>query len=277
MYKIIGFKSPEAVVIYHQPTGEERTVHVNHLRLLFGNAAWDKIYTTPTRVAPKRLANQKLRALRREEARMLKRVKKSQPFRTQKLVVPTPTIQRNAPSDEEPSHRAKRPRTTGPVEDNTTPKPRTLKRKRSPSGEDPPRIGPAAGTRSQTPAPLTPAATPLPIDTESSSESQMSCDQDKPEPTAPVPMAVDRSPNPKRPLSDTSSVSNDQPPAKTLHSELDSTAKRPLSDTGSESNGQPPAKMLHHDDETASEESLDAPLLMAESSEEEAGQQQGDD
>ena len=105
----------------------------------------------------------------------------------------------------------------------------------------------------------------------------MSCDQDNSEPTAPVPMAVDRSPNPKRPLSDTDSESNGQPPAKTLHSEMDSTAKRPLSDADSESNGQPPAKMLHHDDETASEESLDAPLLMAESSEEEAEQQRGDD
>ena len=243
MYKIIDFKSPEAAVIYHQPTGQEKIVHVNHLRPLFGDAAWDKIYLNPGRVAPKRLANQKLRALLREGGRAPKEPTKVQPARASKVLAPAPITPEDAPEDAAPALRAKRQRTTGPTEDDPYAKPRTPKRKRSPSGEDPPRVGPAAGTRSQTPAPLTPAATPPPDDSDSSSESQMSCDQSTPEATATVPMTVDSS----------------------------STPKRPRSDTDSESNGQPPLKSPHTDNftlDTDSEESLDAPLRVDSSDDE---------
>ena len=73
----------------------------------------------------------------------------------------------------------------------------------------------------------------------------MSCDvdiQDTPGATATIPMTVDST----------------------------ATPKRPLSDTDSESNGQPPAKAPHQDEDTASEDSVDVPPLQDESSDEEA-------
>ena len=271
MYKIIDFKSPVAAVIFHQPTGTQKTVHVNHLRPLFGNAAWDRIYTDHSRVAPKRLKNQKLRALMREGGRPSKEPTKIQPARTQKMIVPpasapTPPEVRTPPPNATPRNdvpapkpninsravaatpQAKRQRTLDPQEENPYAKPRTPKRKRNPSEEDRPRIGAAAGTRSQAPATPTPAMTPLPQDADSSSESQMSCDvdiQDTPGATATIPMTVDST----------------------------ATPKRPLSDTDSESNGQPPAKAPHKDEDTASEDSAGTSPRMDESSDEDTNPQ----
>ena len=143
---------------------------------------------------------------------------------------------------------AKRQRTLDPQEENPYAKPRTPKRKRNPSEEDRPRIGAAAGTRSQAPATPTPAMTPLPQDADSSSESQMSCDvdiQDTPGATATIPMTVDST----------------------------ATPKRPLSDTDSESNGQPPAKAPHKDEDTASEDSAGTSPRIDESSDEDTNPQ----
>lgn len=53
-YRVVAFKTPVNAVIRHQPSGETRTVHVNHLRPANPEVAWDKMYSTPEHLAAKR-------------------------------------------------------------------------------------------------------------------------------------------------------------------------------------------------------------------------------
>ena len=62
MYKVIRFKSPEAVVIQHQPTGKQKCVHRNHLRPVYPSQAWDANYGNQRKpVADRVMPSRKLR------------------------------------------------------------------------------------------------------------------------------------------------------------------------------------------------------------------------
>ena len=66
-YRIVKFKSPVTAVIRHQPTGETRAVHVNHLRPAKVDESWDKNYDAPEPVANRRIENTKRAAYERNE------------------------------------------------------------------------------------------------------------------------------------------------------------------------------------------------------------------
>ena len=62
MYKVVSFKSPEAIVIQHQPTGKQKCVHRNHLRPVYPSQAWDANYGTQRKpVAHRVMPSRKLK------------------------------------------------------------------------------------------------------------------------------------------------------------------------------------------------------------------------
>ena len=84
MYRIVRMKGPVNAVIVHEPTGEERTVHINALQPLYADDMWDKLYSTPEPVANRRIQNPKLKNQDKETAQPTR----TQPLRAQRLAVP---------------------------------------------------------------------------------------------------------------------------------------------------------------------------------------------
>ena len=115
-YRIVMFKSPVAAVIRHQPTGETRTVHVNHLQPAILEDAWDKVYESAEPVANRRIQNTKRAAYEKEQEKRQKQATatRQQPMRGCRLMVPPAAIDPPHKNDVagDKASEPKRPRTT---------------------------------------------------------------------------------------------------------------------------------------------------------------------
>ena len=79
-YRIVKFTSPVTAVIRHQPSGETRPVHVNHLVPAVTNGAWDKEYEGPEFLANRRIHNPKRAAYEKEQEKRTRKQRIEQPL-----------------------------------------------------------------------------------------------------------------------------------------------------------------------------------------------------
>ena len=68
-YRVVARKSPVNYIIRHQPSGETKVVHGNHLQLARGDPAWDQHFSEPERILGKKPETSRFQPLRWEVER----------------------------------------------------------------------------------------------------------------------------------------------------------------------------------------------------------------
>ena len=106
-YRIVARKSPVNYIIRHQPSGETKVVHGNHLQLARGDPAWDQHFSEPERILGKRPETSRFQPLRWEVERTPER---RQPLRPCRVSTPLERIPEE-PEPPSPTLRRKRPHT----------------------------------------------------------------------------------------------------------------------------------------------------------------------